>query len=244
MKQRVNWRQVFAEVGLLLVGALLALSADALWSDRQDRRAEAEYLESIRSDLEENAVALDFTESFYREVLVADSTVLAYARGSSDLSQDSIRRTTMRAFMMWPFRPSLGTYQDMVASGSLRLIQDPEIRMELVSFVEEVEVLQSTINVLFERWNTLEEPFIIAELPVTAIYDGYPRSVALDQLERLGSLSLAGDAGRVETVPRSQELANHIAMRMVLVYDVLISIGWLRDELVGLQDLLAGGRQP
>lgn len=36
MTQRVNWRQVFAEVGLLLVGALLALSADAFWIDRQD----------------------------------------------------------------------------------------------------------------------------------------------------------------------------------------------------------------
>lgn len=238
MKQRVNWRQVFAEVGLLLVGALLALSADAFWSDRQERRAAEEYLTSIRGDMRVNAAKLDSLETFYLETLRADSTVLAYTQGSSDLSQDSVRSATMRAFTVWFFRPALGTYQDMVASGNLQLIRDPEIRLDLASFAEEVEILQGTIDVLLQRWHALEEPFIIAELPVAAIYDGYPRSVVLDQQDRYETLFLPRDPGRDETVPRSEELADHIAMRMVLLHDVLIAIRWLRDELDELQELM------
>jgi hypothetical protein len=227
-----------AEVGLLFVGAVLALSADAFWDERGDRRAESEYIASIREDLRENEAALDELEAFYEEVLVADSVVLAYVQGSSDLSQDSVRSATMRAFMLWYYRPALGTYQDLVASGNLQLIQDSEIRKELASFAEEVEVLQATVGVLMTRWNTLEEPFIIAELPVTAIWDGYPRGVAIEQQERLGTLSFTQGDTEARAVPRSPELANHVAMRMVLVYDVLLAIEWLRDDLVQLEGVI------
>jgi hypothetical protein len=125
MTQRVNWRQVFAEVGILFAGALLALGADAWWDERQERREEAAYIASIRDDLAANAVALDELEMRYRQIMAADSALLAHLQGTgTELEGDSLLYVTLRAFTMHYFRPTLGTYHDMIGSGSLRLIRD------------------------------------------------------------------------------------------------------------------------
>ena len=222
MTQRVNWRQVFAEVGLLFLGAMVAVSADSMWDDRRERVEEAQYLSAIREDLLANRTAL---EADYRDIPSANSLLLSHVQGIEiELSPDSLTRVAMRAFTMGYFRPALGTYRDMIGSGSLRLIRDNRVREGLASFDEEVEVLQAAISALFNRWNMLEEPFIIAHLPAVAIYDGYPRGLLPDVEGRMGQLKLPRSDSDAFELPRTVEFANLLTLRMVLLFDVLIAV--------------------
>ena len=147
MKREIHWRQVWAEVGLLFLGAGLAFLGDSLWDQRQERLEEAEYVASLRRDFRTNSLALDELEEFYEGVLDADSAVLAYARyGDWGESPDSLLSLTTRAFTMEYFRPALGTYNDMVGSGKLQLLRNAQLRASLAGFVEEVEVLQTSVQ--------------------------------------------------------------------------------------------------
>jgi hypothetical protein len=234
MTQRVNWRQVFAEVGILFAGALLALGADAWWDERQERREEAAYIASIRDDLAANAVALDELEMRYRQIMAADSALLAHLQGTgTELEGDSLLYVTLRAFTMHYFRPTLGTYHDMIGSGSLRLIRDRDIRDGLASFAEDVEVLQGAINLLLERWMSIEEPFMIEHLPVTVIFDGYPRGIgeAAGIWTDLAPLEMSPPPDVSGEIPRTREFANMIGLRMVLVWDVLFWTEFVRERL-------------
>ena len=80
MKREVHWRQVWAEVGLLLLGVALAFVGDSLWDQRRERTEEAEYIVSLRTDFATNRSALDELGEFYEEILYADSVLLAYTQ--------------------------------------------------------------------------------------------------------------------------------------------------------------------
>jgi len=51
--KRVNWPQAFAEIGLLVIGGVLALGGDAWMDARRDLETEHAYLLSLRDDFEE-----------------------------------------------------------------------------------------------------------------------------------------------------------------------------------------------
>lgn len=239
MKRDIHWRQVWAEVGLLLLGAALAFAGDSMWDRRQERIEEAEYLASLRTDFATNRAALDELGAFYEEVLFADSVLLSYAvYGDWEETPDSLLSISMRAFTMEYFRPALGTYRDMVGSGKLQLLRSAELRASLASFVEEVEVLQGAIDYLGDRWTSIEEPFMIENLPTVAIFDGYPRELTRLDEEPLPPLRLRRGGEPTPEIPRTAELANMVALRMVLVRDVLGAAGWVRAKVTDVQAAL------
>lgn len=239
MNRRINWPQVWAEVGLLLAGALVAFGADALWDERRDRAEEREYLAAVALDLEENEQRLAELEERYRSTLASDSTLLEYVyTGEWEHSPDSLGSVTMRAFSMGYFRPAMGTYQDMVNAGKLQLIRDAEIRKGLASLVETVELVHTAIGYLGERWTAIEEPYLVKNLPVTGMWDSYPRGYDPDLQARVGTLSLLPPGGTSLEIPRTEEFANHLALRMVLVYDVLWFRETLGDEVRALRELV------
>ena len=239
MKREVHWRQVWAEVGLLLLGVALAFVGDSLWDQRRERTEEAEYIVSLRTDFATNRSALDEMVEFYEEVLYADSVLLAYTQyGDWKEAPDSLLSITMRAFTMEYFRPALGTYSDMVGSGKLQILQNSELRASLASFVEEAEVLQGAIDYLGNRWTSIEEPFMIENLPTVAIFDGYPRELSRLDEEPRAPLRLRREGESTPEIPRSDELANMVALRMVLVRDVLAATGWVRTKVTEVQAAL------
>ena len=236
--KRINWPQVVAEVGLLFLGVGLALLANSMWDARQDRIAEREYLESMSGDLVATEMELARLEGRINSIITGNQRILNHVNGEQAITDsDSLSGLILKSFSLDYFRPVLGTYSDMLGSGSLSLIQDSRIREGMANVVEETGVLNYSIQTLLARWTTLEEPFIIQNLPADLIYDGYPQDLLPELEQRIGRLDIPNRGGDV-AVPRSQEYRNMISMRMVLLQDVLIQIELLRDKIGPVQELI------
>ena len=71
---------------------------------------------------------------------------------------------------------------------------------------------------------------MIENLPVAELYDGYPGDFQSFDYEPLPVLNTVRPGDPIPLVPRSDELAGLIVLRMVLVRDVLAGIGWVRSH--------------
>ena len=72
IRRFLNWRTAFAELLIVIVGVLIALSVDSWWEERSDRIEEAEHLAALRMETEQNLAEL--YRSFARLELLSDST--------------------------------------------------------------------------------------------------------------------------------------------------------------------------
>ena len=125
----IPWLRIGAEATAIVVSILLAFSIDAWNEQRADRTLEAEYLQRIGDELRDAKAVL---ESIIRS---ADGNLLS----APDLTEFFDGRMAERdyqrlvvAIASFGANPLLGfdvsTFDDLVSTGRLGLISDPEVR--------------------------------------------------------------------------------------------------------------------
>jgi hypothetical protein len=133
-----------------VAGVTVALAGESLWSARQDRAREAEYLEQLRVDLAENRVRLEAAIGDEETIGAAARTTLNALRRGERISADSARSWLIEQRAVYYSDPRLltGTFSGLVESGDLRLVRDPEIRKAILSYLPQVEADRAE----FDRW--------------------------------------------------------------------------------------------
>lgn len=127
-------RRAAGELGLIVLGVLIALSADR-WVEGRDRAArEVEALESIRSDIEADLRYLDrrmgeerLSDEFW---LVTDA--LYEDAAPSDTLQFLAQLYGLAYFQT--LQGSRAAFEDLVGSGDMDLISNPELRRSIVRY--------------------------------------------------------------------------------------------------------------
>lgn len=157
---KVNWSQATVEVLLLLAGAGVALGLDACNDERLERRAEAEYLVFLKSDIEQTRDNFQWAVDG-NAALVEDNLgllrLLSGPPGSVPL--DSISRRHARNFWIYEFDPILGTYYDLLNSGKLELLRSDSLRYALTQFESELDRLEIETDQTMLQWWDLVAPF-------------------------------------------------------------------------------------
>lgn len=132
-------RWLLAELSVVVVGILLAISINAWWQGIQDRHTERDLLQSLAGEFERNEGRLD--EQFATYTLRSAS-----AEALLDLGADiaGVDRSVLNAHWRWVIRggtyePSTGVLDAAVASGTIRVIQDHELRVALADWPGQVE---------------------------------------------------------------------------------------------------------
>jgi hypothetical protein len=172
--KRVNWPQAVAEVLLLAIGVGLALLADNWWQERQERVEEQAYLVELHADFTatRNELARTLGEARgTRDHVISFLEILSGDPGS--VSVDSLVKMVEPSFWWWGIDPVLATYQDMVNSGDLRLIQNGELRVAMAGFLSFLETIENLNDASLLEWKDLQAPFMIDRLVVTSTYEGY-----------------------------------------------------------------------
>jgi hypothetical protein len=137
------------ELALIVVGVLLALGAESLWSERADRAREQSYLEQIAADARENGRRLEdaivvergLIEGSRAALLALDAAGRVHAADSVD-AWLNLRRSS--------FLPVTGAFRALINAGDLELVEDPGIRAALIdasdtfaSSMEDLRVLDA-----------------------------------------------------------------------------------------------------
>jgi hypothetical protein len=158
-----HWVRFVAELMLIVIGILVALSIDGWAQDREDRRNELAYLGVLSRDLDQMVEQLEVYIEFATITAESGAGVLRILSGDRFeeytgelglyLSSMSARRT---------LRLVSAAYTDLTSTGNLRLIRSRSLRDQLLRYFAEV----ARIELIIEKNNTafvdqLYFPFIL-----------------------------------------------------------------------------------
>lgn len=207
------------ELVVIVVGVLIALSADGWVELRQERQAEIGHLRALHEDLVTSAELLQESNDG-RTRLFASLTRLAEEDLTTAPTDSVSRWIYLGLFTLQNYEPQLSAVADLQNSDQLRLLTS-EVRRsiaELNRILQDLERLRADFTASQQR---LIDPYLIERLPlaeILAVADSLPLSVRLptspnwsglltDQLRNAIAFKLS--LGKLETARRVQ-LADQI----------------------------------
>lgn len=152
-----------AEFSVIVIGVLVALLAESAWEERGERAEEAEALERIREELALDSVVLYSDLEWFEQVvpiIEASRTILAGESFGS--STGDLALLTTAGFRRNDGRDAR-TYDDLLASGRMSLIQDPAVRRALITFYGDLDQAIEARESLPTRYRER----VTAQLPVS-----------------------------------------------------------------------------
>ena len=126
-----NWTAVALDFVIVVVGVFIGIQV-ANWNDsRGEVRLGDDYLQGFRADLLADLDMLQTETEWRRNQYQDASTVLEFFDGR-ELDTNTFFKTYNRAIPSRTTRPHRNTMNEVLNSGNLRLIRDPEIRADLL----------------------------------------------------------------------------------------------------------------
>lgn len=130
---------LLVELILLVMGILLALGVDGWLERRREAAVATQSLELVRSDLVQLTEQVRELEEYSRRVLEAVAVVWAAPEGPGLVEKDPETFAALAAILeRRTVRFPRAAYEELVATGNLRALADPDLRATLVRFYEEL----------------------------------------------------------------------------------------------------------
>ena len=129
---RPQFRKLFIEFTVIVTGVLVALVAESWWSEREDRRYEAELREDMVAEFRDNIRILE-------EDIASNEEAAQKFAAITQLSDEALQALTNEyltgeygTWINWAgFDPELGSVQALVDSGNVAYISERELRLQL-----------------------------------------------------------------------------------------------------------------
>lgn len=130
----VPWARLGAEFLVILVGVLLALGVDATWDSRLDQRRAEAYLDQLRAELA--VTDRDVERAIEREAgVVSNASEVIGALYQPRLPpSSSLTAWLSQMFTSSSFIPTTSAVEALVTTGDLQLVEDGELRTEIVRY--------------------------------------------------------------------------------------------------------------
>lgn len=152
------------EFTVIVLGVLVALFMESAWEDRQEGRLAAEYLERLRQEAVLNREQLTLDMGFHEDNCRSAEAALAGLSGRSQPPPEALLRAIWAAALNRASGYRTSTYEDLVASGRLGIIREPELRDRIIEFYEydldtwrpsrDAEYRRNVLRVLPPEWTT------------------------------------------------------------------------------------------
>jgi hypothetical protein len=196
--------RVATELLVIIVGVLVALSADAWLQSRQDRQAEVRHLQALREDVEGSKILLQ--DSNRNRARLFASLVHLVDDDLDRVPGDSVARWVYQGlFLVAGYEPRLAALRDLQTSDQLRVLA-PQVRRGIAELDRRLGELERVEDDFTRSQQGLVDPYLVARVPLAPILttaDSLPLSI--EQVSTGGWASL-----------RTQELRNAIAFKLSL----------------------------
>ncbi len=130
-------RYAIGEILLVVIGILIALQIGD-WSQKAvHRKLETEYLERFVVDLNRDLELVEMVEEFLVRKEVSLKKVREFIDDPTTMFVDSVMVTLRESTIIGTDLPNVrltGTIQEIISSGHLRLIQNTEVRNNIVNY--------------------------------------------------------------------------------------------------------------
>ena len=141
--QRVRW--FLAELSVVVVGILLALSLQSWWQDRENAQRSAVYLEQVLADA--RLTSKEFSASVKEdEVLFAAAQRMNDALYGKDALQpgEALQWLSLPVGRFTDPMPALGNVYSLIDNGEIRHIRNPAVHAAIVEYAARMKRNDST----------------------------------------------------------------------------------------------------
>ena len=182
-KDRV--RRGLGELLVIVAGVLIALVVENQWSQYGDRVDAREYLVRLAAELDDNREWLEVDVDWATQACTSAQATLEYARSPSpDAVPDEVLRYAVSAAMHASGGAARTTYDDLVNTGHLSLIEDVDLRRVISEAYGAFEGR--------ETWRpTVDDPFrlaVLRTLPFDFVQEVLEECVRVDGTQVAGSV--------------------------------------------------------
>jgi hypothetical protein len=182
-------KKALAELGIVVLGVMIALAADSWREDLLEARIEARYLARLSDDVSSGLAVLRIERETYRSVIEAARTLTdEIEKNPLSVEDDFLVDNLIIATQMGFDRNEMASdvaYREMVESGQLNLIRNDEIREGVVTYYWNTDRLIQSLEVLPDVNNTFASLTGYYPLEIT-VFD--------EELNASGKLRLAAAA--------------------------------------------------
>ena len=136
-----HWFATGVDLIIVILGVFIGIEAANWNASRQDRQAEQRYYEQIIGDLDSDLQTSRDAKRFANENDEAADFVLAALANESAARRDPAqlaKSIVFAGYLFFPL-PSRPTYDELISTGNLRLLRDPEVKKAISNYYEESE---------------------------------------------------------------------------------------------------------
>ena len=157
-----------AEFAVIVIGVLTALAVDQWRESAEEHALRDEYLAGLAEDIGDELTYLDYVADLSRaRVRAADRILLflGHPAGASDstlgyvaptgFDPDSVVWDLSEAASMQFFVPEAVVWEDLMATGNLRLIDDPDVRRRVSRYYTQIRYQTRDLDQLHDRFAAL-----------------------------------------------------------------------------------------
>jgi len=161
-----------ADLVVIILGIVIALSLDAWWQDKQERKLERHYLEQLYNECIDNEESLS---QFLSTTLRYENSTIILQEVIHDnklISDDSLGLLLINGLSSTDFTIINGTYISLIQSGHLKLITNAFLREELAAYGGKVESNVASYKYFAQNKSFLyTSSFFIEELNIFGFYN-------------------------------------------------------------------------
>ncbi|MEQ8713629.1 MAG: hypothetical protein RIC80_11475 [Cyclobacteriaceae bacterium] len=143
-----KWAEYLLEILVIIISILAAFSLERWNESRKERLLEADYYCKILEDINQDIALLELREVENQERIANGNLLISLLQHKNVDSHDLVNLLRLSITKTASiFTPSDAAFEDLKSSGNLNIIQDQEIKDELIKFYSEVEGYISLLDV-------------------------------------------------------------------------------------------------
>jgi gluconolactonase len=172
--------RLLAELGVIVLGVLIALWADGWVSDRAERRVEASRIEALRDNIDGTRARLVDARAEADDADAALREIVTWADPDQAVRDAGV---VLRGLFFGPvFAPELNVYTDLKNSGDLALLRNAGLRQALAKMEASFDRLFLLQSDLVAVQQLRYDPYVLSEFSLSETLGPYV--LGLDDLPR------------------------------------------------------------
>ncbi len=142
IQRLLNWRTALGELIIIVVGILIALTIDSWWEERENRIEETAHITSLKAEVEVNLIELYSVIASTNQYTISTRTLIKIIDGHQDTpSSDTLKELIWDSFSYSAYSPLLTTYDNLLSTGGIQLLQDEKLKLDLARFKASIDIL-------------------------------------------------------------------------------------------------------
>lgn len=127
-----KWAEYLLEIIVITIGILGAYTLNNWNESKKERQLELKYLASMKADLQEDLLRLEFMSKFRGKTVSSAKELLIFHNEKSDYDPSEFFGHMLNVFYWDEFMPNRNTQEELVSSGHLSLIKNDSVKNQLL----------------------------------------------------------------------------------------------------------------